>query len=161
MNKKLILTKAILAMEILAFVFCLGAFIVAAAACAAHEQIPAKYDRTGNVIRYDSPGVLFLLPAVMLFTNVLFSLIVHFVRTESWNLPFTLRPGREPVVYRDTARMLIIMELLFGVTSFLGTLFSYLGSRRPINFLNGFLVLGMGADIIVSMVLAARHNKGA
>lgn len=159
MSKKLIFTKKIIVVEILGYVFCLAAFIVAAVACATVRQIPVKYDGAGNAIRYGSPGILFLVPSGILLCNALISLISHFAGIEVWNLPFTPRPGREILVYRDAAGMVMVLELLSGAFSFAVTCFMLQGSAGAVTPLSILFLLGLLADIVVFMVLAARHNK--
>lgn len=159
MNRKLIFTKVHIALEILGYVFFLGAFIVAVVACATVEEIPWKFDAAGNITRYGSPGALFILPAALLFTNVIMSLGMHFLPANVWNVPFTIRPGREIAVYRDMAMMIVIMVLLFGLFSAGFTFLLFKDLRAVLFPIPWILVAAVFADIIVMTALAARHNR--
>ncbi len=159
MNRKLIFTRIHMVLEILGYVFLLAAFIVAIVACATGKEIPWKFDAAGNITGYDSPGVLFMMPAALLFTNIILSLVMHFLPVNAWNVPFTIRPGREIAVYRDMTMMIVIMVLLFGIFSAASTflLFKNLGAVLfPATMI---FLAAVFADIIVMTALAARHNK--
>ncbi len=159
MNRKLIFTRIHMVLEILGYVFLLAAFIVAIVACATGKELPWKFDAAGNITGYDSPGVLFMMPAALLFTNIILSLVMHFLPVNAWNVPFTIRPGREIAVYRDMTMMIVIMVLLFGIFSAASTFLLFRGLRTVAFTITWILVAALFADIIVMTALAAWHNR--
>lgn len=159
MNKKLIFTKTDAVLEILGYLFYAATFIVAAVACATVAEIPVRLDSAGNVLKYGSPGILFALPAMMIFCNIIFSLVIHFTDPQAWSMPFTPRPGREIAVYRDMVRMLTVLELLFGSFTFAFDFCLFRGIRRALMPLAILFVLAVFADIVVAIAVSARHNR--
>jgi len=159
MNRKLIFTKIHIALEILGYAFFLGAFIVAIVACATVEEIPLRFDAAGNITGYGSPGALFMLPSILLVTNIILSLTVHFLPVNAWNVPFTIRTGREIAVYRDMTMMIVIMVLLFGLFSAALTFLLLKDLRAVLFLIPWILVAAVFADIIVMTALAAWHNR--
>lgn len=157
---KLIFTKTDAVLEILGYLFYAAAFIVAAVACATVAEIPVRLDSADNVLKYGSPGILFVLPAMMIFCNIIFSVVIHFVDPKVWNLPFTPQPGKEIAVYRDMVRMLTVMELLFGVFTFAYDFCMFRDIRGAVNPLATLMVLAVLADIVVAIAVSAKHNKG-
>ena len=157
--RKLVFTKADAVLEILGYVFLLGAFLIAAAGCAAGTQIAEKFDEAGNAIKYGSPGILFLMPGNMLFCNLLFSMVLHVFDMRAWNMPFKLRPGREIVVYRDTVRMQTVIQLLFGIYSLVFNVIMCRGLEKAMMPATWFLIVGILGDITVMLAMSVRHNR--
>lgn len=159
MFRKMIFTRADAVLEILGYVFLLAAFSVAAVACATGVRIPEKFDDAGNIIKYGSPGILFLMPAMLLPCNLLFSLVLHLSNPNTWNRPIEPRPGREIVVYRDMVRMQTVIELLCGIYGLAFCLVKYRGIRGAMVPLSILLILGIIGDIAGMLAVAARHNR--
>lgn len=161
MNRKMIYRKTDAALEIAGYICYVAAFLTAAYACVSGVRIPEKFDAAGNVIKYGSPGILFLMPAILLPCNLLFSLALHLIRPEVWNvsLPFAIRPVRIIVVYRDMVRMQTVLELLIGIFTVAFTFFLYLGMKEAVIPLAILFILGIAADIAGMIAVAARHNK--
>lgn len=157
--RKLIFTKVDAALEILGYVFLLGSVLIAVAACAAGTLIPEKFDEAGNVIKYASAGVLFVMPASLLPCNLIFSLVLHVSHPGVWNMPFKLQPGREIPVYRDMVRMQTVIELAFGLYSLGFNIILYRGFREVIVPLSILFMLMIFGDIGVMLVISARHNR--
>lgn len=157
--RKLIYTRVDAVLEILGYVFLLGSVLIAVAACATGTRIVEKFDKAGNVIKYGPPGILFLMPGSMLFCNLLFSLVLHLSNPGAWNMPFKLRPGREIVVYRDMVRMNTVMELLFGCYTLAFNIIMYRGYGEAITPVTTLFILGVLGDIVVMLVISARHNR--
>lgn len=159
--RKLIFTRVDAALEILGYALLLAAFIMAVVACAAGAGIPETFDEAGNIIKYSSPGILFLMPASMLICNLLFSLVLHVFDPSEFGrgMPFKLQPGREIRVYRDMVRMHTVLELLLGLYSLAFNVILYRGAQGAIMPLTGLWVLGVFGDIAVMLAVSARHNR--
>lgn len=156
---KLIFTKTDAVLEILGYLFYAAAFIVAAVACATGAEIPVRLDSAGNVLKYGSPGILFVLPAMMIFCNIIFTVVIHFIDPLAWSLPFTPRPGREIVVYRDMVRLLTVLELVLGIFTFTSDFCLFRDIRRALMPLAILMVLAVFADIAAAIAVSARHNR--
>lgn len=157
--RKLIFTKADAVLEILGYVFLLAALMIAVVACAIGDRIPEKFDEAGNIIKYGSPGILFLMPATLLFCNLWISMALHVFDPGAWNMPFTPRPGKEIRVYRDMVRMQTVLELMFGLYSVAFNFIQYRGLRGALVPLSGLLLLGIFGEIAVMLAVSARHNR--
>lgn len=156
---KLIFTKTDAVLEILGYLFHAAAFIVAAVACATVAEIPVRLDSADNVLKYGSPGILFILPAMMIICNLIFSLVIHFVDPRAWSLPFAPRPGMEIAVYRDMVRLLTVLELLLGIFTFAFNFCQFRDIRRALMPLAILFVMAVFADIVVAIAVSARHNR--
>lgn len=158
--RKLIYTRVDAVLEILGYVFLLGSILIAVAACAAGTRVVEKFDKAGNVIKYGSPAIIFLMPAFMLFCNLLFSLVLHLSNPgTSWNMPFKPRPGREIVLYRDIVRMQTVMELLLGSYALGFNIILYRGYRDAMAPLTTVFTAAVLGDIVGMLVISARHNR--
>ncbi len=158
--RKLIYTRVDAVLEILGYVFLLGSFLIAVAACATGTMVVEKFDKAGNVIKYGPPAILFLMPASMLFCNLLFSLVLHLSNPGTWwNMPFKPRPGREIVLYRDIVRMQTVMELLFGSYTLGFNIILYRGYGDAITPLTTVFTVAVLGDIVGMLVISARHNR--
>jgi len=159
MNKRFIFTRTNIILEILGYVFCLGALIAAVVGVVTVDKLPTNYDAAGNVTRYGSPAILFVMPLAMLFANGLMSLCMHLMNPASWNMPFAVKQGREIAVYRDMVRMVMILEFLCGSYSFGFNLLMWKSLGGGILPVTVFFVAAVSLDIIVMLVVAARHNR--
>ena len=156
---KLIFTKIHIVLEILGYVLILAGFIVAVVGMASGEKFPMHYDFSGNATGSGSAATLFIMPALMLFTNLIMSASCHICKPGVWNLPFDIRPGREIPVLRAMTMMMAVLELLFGIFTFAFTMILYQRSGRLIMPLTGLFLAAMFADIIVMYITAYRRNK--
>ncbi len=156
---KLFFTKIHIVLEILSYVLILASFAIAAAAAASGEEFPVHYDFSGNAAGNGSAATLFLMPAIMLVTNLIMLASIHVCKPGGWNLPFDIRQGREIPVFRTMTLMIAIMELLFGIFTFAFTLALYQKSGKVLLPLTFLIMAALFADIIIMFILAYRRNK--
>lgn len=124
------------------------------------DQIPVHYDVTGKVTEYGSPATLFLLPGIMLFSDLSISFVVHFVSTDFWSMPFKVKEERKIIVYRDIISMMLWMELEIAAFTLVFTIMSYIQKMGRALALTILLMILFAVTIIVFCILAAKHNKG-
>ncbi len=159
MNRQFFSKPSIIA-EILGYVFCLAAFIVAIVGVATRKELPINYDSAGNFTRYGSPAILFVTPAIMLAANGSMSLMFRFTKPGTWNMPFAIRRGRELRVLRDLVLMIMLLELLCGSFSFVFTLMMFLEEGGAIVPAVILFVAALLGDIVIMTAVASKHNKG-
>ncbi len=155
------ITKKHCIFEILSYVILLACFIIAIIGIVVlPDEIATHYDGAGNVDGYGSPTVLLFLPFIMLFTNGITSGILHFLPPSLWSMPCKIQPGREIIVYRDVAWMLVGMELQFSVFTLFNTIMSYLQQGQMLLYgVIVFMVL-LTVTIIYTIVKAVQHSRG-
>lgn len=156
---KLIFTKVHIVLEILSCVLILAGFIVAVIAMASGEEFPVHYDLSDNATGNGSAATLFIMPAIMFFTNLIMSASIHIIKPGAWNLPFDIRPGREIPVLRAMTMMIAVMELLFGIFTFVFTIAIYQKNGKVLMPLTFLFLAALFADIIIMYVFAYRCNK--
>ncbi len=160
MKRKLYITKAHVAVEIISYVVMLVSFIFAIYAInTLPDEIPIHYDFYGNVDGYGSPGSIIILPIIMLICNLFISLMTHFVSPQFYNMPFKIKPGRELQAYKDVVWMLIGMELMFSLFTLASVWSQYISSGTIILIASVVLTVAIFAQIIVTLIVMYRHNK--
>ena len=88
---KIYFTRRHIIIEIIAYVLLAISFIlVIIAQKTLPDQIPVHYDLVGKVTGYGSPTILFLLPGIMVHSNLSISFVTHFVSTDFWSMTFIL-----------------------------------------------------------------------
>lgn len=158
--RKVYITRLYIVIEIVSYVLLAVSFIIAVVGMITLEgEFPAHYDWAGNVDRYGSPAVLFVMPGIMLFANLVISLLAHFLPAECWNMPFRVKESRKPVVYRDMTFMLMLMELETAVFALVFTAMNYMRWTGGILALTILLVAAFTVTIAGSIIVAAKHNK--
>lgn len=158
---KIYFTRGHKIIEIISYVLLAISFILAIIGqTTLPDQIPVHYDMTGKVTEYGSPATLFLLPGIMLFSNLSISFITHFVNTNFWNMPFKVKEERKIIVYRDVVSMMLWMELEIAVFTLAFTIMSYIQKMGGALALTILLMILFAVTITVFCILAAKHNKG-
>lgn len=157
MNKPYI-TKKLFIGELLSYIPLVIAFIYAIVQMATIEgEIPTHYNFQGEIDGYGSPAVLLMIPAIILFTNLIITVVNHFLPDKSFNMPFKMKPGRELVVMGDCILMCVILQWLDSMFALIITLLFTNG--RIIMPLTGIYVVLIFAVIIAVMVKMYRDNR--
>ena len=154
-------TKVHMVFEILSFVMIVAALVVAAVGVITIDgDVPTHYDFKGNPDGYGSPATLLLMPIVMLlFGQLPISGIVHFLDASDWNMPFRVKPARQIRVYRDMMTMVILLELILAAITLFITVASFCQTMTGVGLATTLFIVLLALDIIVSLILAARHNR--
>lgn len=106
------LTRDVRIVEATAWGICIASLVaVVAGAQNATGLVPVHWGFDGQPDRWGSPMELVALPAIMLVTIAIMSLILHLVDPKYWNRPGTLQPGEESAWYLSSARLLVWVEL--------------------------------------------------
>lgn len=160
MDKKLYITKAHVAVEIISYVVMLASFVLCIYAMKTlPDEIPTHYDLQGNVDGYGSPGSIIILPVIMLISNMTISLLMHFLSPSFYSMPFKIKPGRELRQYKDVIWMLVIMELMFSLFTFVCTWSQYTCNGKIMFPASMIFMAALFAEIIIIIIVMYRHNK--
>lgn len=161
MKAKAYMTRLHYILEILSFVVLAICFILGAIGMGVlPDQVPSHYDFQGNVDGYSSPAVIFLMPTIMLVTNLIISLMLHLMPMSAWNMPFDVNPKFAVPVYRDMIMMMVLLELECSVYTLAFTIIFW--NQWGDMFLpsTGIFVVVLFATIIWLCVKASAHNRG-
>ena len=157
---KIYFTRGHKIIEIISYVLLAVSFILAIIAQKTlPDQIPAHYDLTGKVTGYGSPTTLFMLPGIMLFSNLIISFVTHFVSTDFWSMPFKVKEERKIIVYRDIVSLMLWIELEIAAFTLIFTIMSYIQKMAGAFVLTILLMVLFAVTIIVFCILAAKHNR--
>ena len=160
MMRKLYITRWHIAIEIVSYALIAASFIVAAMGLfTLPDRIPTHYDLAGNVDGYGSPANLFVMPVTMFISNLVISLIAHFMNPGWWNMPFNIHPARKIAVYRDIVSMYMWIELEIAIFNLVFVVMCYTQRMGGIMTLAIIFVIAPLITVICCSVLAARHNK--
>lgn len=120
-------------------------------------QIPTHYDFNGEITGYGSPAVLLFLPLSMLATNIILSLVMHFLPSSMMNIPVKIKPGNEIKVYSDCILMVALIELILAAFTLIETIAiaNSWGSSIP----SIIMVVAMFAIIIGCIIKMYVDNK--
>ncbi len=158
--RKLYITKIHIILEILSYVLIAVCFIIALIGVRTlSAEIATHYDLAGNPDGYGSPAALFVMPAVMLFCNMVMSGVVHFVNPDFWNMPFKVKETKKILVYRDIVSMMVWMELEMGLFTLVFTIMSYEQEMAGAMALSILLIAAFTGTVIGFCVRGAKHNK--
>lgn len=157
---KIYFTRGHKIIEIISYVLLAVSFIlVIIAQKTLPAKIPVHYNAAGRATGYGSPATLFLMPIIILFSNLMISFITHFVSVDFWNTPFKVNEEKKILVYRDIVSMMLWMELEIAVFNLVFTIMSCLQKMGGALFLSILLMVLFTVTIIVFCILAARHNE--
>ncbi|MDD3218581.1 MAG: DUF1648 domain-containing protein [Lachnospiraceae bacterium] len=118
-GSKKIRTKMHVVLEVAAWGIMLGCVWIAVyGVLTLPDSIAVHFALDGMPDRYGSPGSLFVLPLLMIFSLSIVSLVSHFVRPESWNMPFRVEERNRIVVYRKIFSMVYWVELEIALFTF-------------------------------------------
>ena len=158
--RKLYITRWHIAIEIVSYALIAASFIVAVMGVfTLPDRIPTHYDLAGNVDGYGSPANLFAMPVTMFISNLVISLIAHFMNPGLWNMPFKIHPSGKIAVYRDIVSMYMWIELEIAIFNLVFVVMCYTQKMGGIMTLAIIFVIAPLITVICCSVLAARHNK--
>ena len=123
------------------------------------NPIPMHYDAAGNVTKYGSAGFVIIMPIMMLPTILILWAATHFFPLSLWNLPVKPKPGREIRLYRISAYMVTLFNMLTGLFSLFFTIFMGLGKIKAVgtlSFILCALMIGVAVWAIVKSILVNR-----
>ncbi len=159
MNKPYI-TMAHICFEIVSFVLCIVSIIYTAVfAIRTGGVIPTNFNFAGEATGYGSPWVLLLTPGIIFGTNIVMSVVLHFVPTSKWNISFKIRPERELIVFRDISLMIAVMELTMSVWALALTICWSKNAGNALMPLSIILTVALVAEAAIFYIRAYRHNK--
>lgn len=157
---KLYITKRHKIIEIIAFVLLAVSFIIVIIGQKTlPDKIPTHYNLAGEADGYGSPATLFLLPGIMLFSNLSISFVTHFVSTDFWSMPFKVKEEKKIIVYRDMISMLVWMEVELAGFTLAFTIMSYIQKMAGVSVLTIILMILLTVTIVGFCILAAKHNR--
>ena len=161
MNKRPYFTKTHMILEILSWVICLAALIIAiVGAMTIDGEIATHFDMHGNPDSYGTAKSLITLPVVMMIIGLgTLSFVGHFMDPSTWNMPFKVNPMRKYVVYKDMLNMTYILALLISLITLYLTLTMFFQNTSSMFVVMILFIVLISADIVVWCVLASRHNK--
>ena len=158
--KKGIYTKVQLVFEIISYVIVIISLIVAIiGVCTLPKEIAVNFEANGEVSGYGSSTGLLLMPIIMLFTNGLISVMMHFLPISMWNMPFKVNPQKAVLVYRSMVSMLIGLEFLDAVFSLVFTGMMYFSFAKFMLVFTFLYVILIFVDIILFCVISYKRNK--
>ena len=102
---------------------------------------------------------LFIMPAIMLLTNLSMSLVLHLGSDKMFNTGFTVNPKRKNIVLCDFTMMIMLIELELAIYSLLTTIVWIMQKGSAIMLLSMGLTFILFVTIAVLYVIALRHNK--
>ncbi len=159
MNKAYI-SKAQKITELLSYLFLLINFLIIIRADRMNMgRIPTHFDLMGNPDGYEEVISLIVLPVIMLLTNAMISVILHFVSPQAWNMPFKVKEKNKALVYHDMIWMLASMICMFSLYMLLLTILVLTGGAKFIFPVTILLMVGLVASIAIPIVIAKKHNE--
>ena len=159
MNKPYI-TKVHIIFEVLAFILSLAALIYGVVfALKAGGPVPANFNMAGEVTGYGSPWVVLLTPGIIFITNIVMSLVLHFLPTNKWNVSFKINPERELIVFIYISLMVAVIEFTMGAWSMAVTLLWTANMGNAIFIASIVLTVALIAEAAIFYILAYRSNK--
>ncbi|SFB87972.1 hypothetical protein [Butyrivibrio sp. YAB3001] len=123
------------------------------------EPVPVHYDLAGNVDKYGSIGTVIVLQVFLLPTIFILLAAIHLFPLSLWSLPVKPKPGREVLIYRDTAYLVTLYTLQTGVYSLLSTVFMGLGKTTLVGPLSIVLCVTMILTAVVMIVKSILDNR--
>ncbi len=154
------ITKKHCVIEILSYVCLVASIIIAIVGMAIlPDEIATHFDGAGNIDGYGSPGVLLMLPLIMLFSNGVMSMVLHLMSPEAWNTPCKIEPGREVLVYRDVSSMITWMELEFGVFTLAMTIASWQQNGKLLMIETIVFMILLTIVVVYGIVACVIHSK--
>ena len=157
MNKS-VLSTIHLMLELLSYVLLIASFAVAIPTMASGKEIPVHFDMVGNITEYGGPGILIVVPLVMLIINSSVSVMLHCFPFSSWNMPFKVKPQNQRRVYGCVGYMIVIMAVLMSIFSLVFTILVGTGVTKTVGIFTIFFSAAVIADIIISLVAAGILN---
>ena len=158
MNKPYI-TKVHIIFEVLSIVICAASVIFGIFfAMRGGDPVPTHFSITGEVQSYGSPWSILTSPGIILITDIVLSLIIHFLPADKWNISFKINPGRELIVFTDISLMIAVMELTMAIWSLAVTMLWTSGLSSGIFISAIIMSVALIAEVAFFYILAKRHN---
>ena len=159
MNKPYI-TKLHIIFEVLAFIFGFASVIYGVAfALKAGGPVPTNFSMAGEITGYGSPWVVLLTPGIIFITDIIMSLVLHFLPANKWNVSFKINPQRELIVFTYISLMVAVMEFTMGAWSLAVTFLWTLNMGNAIFIASIVLTVALIAEAAIFYILAYRSNK--
>lgn len=99
-----------------------------------------------------------VLAVSMLAANIILTLMLHFMPANLWNMPVKVTERNALMVYKDTAYMMAIMLLIFGLFTMLCVI--PLGDKEVrTNIASTAVVLALLANIVACIIKVTRDAK--
>ena len=147
--------------EAVAIIISVAAVIVGIVfALTAEGEVPIHFGLNGEPTAYGSAWSGFFLPIVLLVSNLGISGLLRFVAVETWNMPCEVPESYAPFAYRDCITMMVLMQLLFGIMSILGTIFMYTARNLmgpSIMICCGILMIVTGFYFVKIIIMSKRY----
>ena len=123
------------------------------------EPIPVHYDIAGNVDRYGSIGTIVIMPVIFIPCILILLAAVHVFPLSLWSLPVKPKPGREALIYRDTAYLVTLYTLQTGIYSLLSTIFAGFGKTTLVGPLSAVWAISMVLTALVIFLKCIFENR--
>lgn len=147
-------------MEIISFVAVAVAFGYAIYMYNAYSgEFVTHYNASGEADGFGSPGVLFIMPAIMLVVNALISLLAHFTPAESFNTPFKKNPKNLEGVMKYCMYTMTSVELIISLYMLYITITWGLQLSFPVVIELAVFIVVLAADIIYFSIKASKENN--
>lgn len=159
MNKPYI-TKVHIILEVLSLILSVASVAYGVAfALKATDPMPTNFNMAGEATGYGSAWFILLTPGIIFITNIVLSLVLHFLPTNKWNVSFKIRPERELAVFECISLMIAVMEFTMALWALVVTMLwaSALGSAVFISSI--VMAAALIIEAIVFYILAYRRNK--
>ena len=146
-------------LEIQGYVILLISIIYGIAFAVSTEgEVPTHFQMDGTVDGYGSPATLLILPVVMLFCNVMMSVILHFMNPKSWNMVVKPTEANALYLYTDVSELMVEMEFIFSVYSLVYML-TIDKSSVITGIATGVMLVLMFGAIGLNIAKSIRHGK--
>ena len=121
------------------------------------EQVPIRYDFSGNVTGWGGKGTLFIWPIVGIVFYIILSFVEH-MPPEQWNVGVKVTSQNKGWVYKNIRHSLSTMKLLFAVIMSVITLTMATG-RRLSMWVIGLEILIITVNTVFWLVRASRGKR--
>ena len=118
------------------------------------ELIPTRYNFSGEIIGYGSPGTLLLMPIIMGFAILVVEVLRFILPADAWNMPFKVINEQ---VYVDMAYMLHLMNLCIAAFTFYMTLCIFL--QRSMGLFGAMFLVGSLVIISIVWIIKAKRDN--
>ena len=121
------------------------------------EQVPIRYDFSGNVTGWGGKGSMFIWPIVGIVFYIILSFVEH-MPPEQWNTGVKVTSQNKEWVYKNIRHSLSTMKLLFAVLMSVITLTMAAGRRLSL-WVIGLEILIITVNTIFWLVRASRGKR--
>ena len=121
------------------------------------DEIPIRYDFSGNVTGWGGKGTLFIWPIVGIVFYIILSFVEH-MPPEQWNTGVKVTNQNKDWVYRNIRHSLSTMKLLFAVIMSVITLTMAAGRRLSL-WIIGLEILIITVNTVFWLIRASRGKR--